>query len=63
MSAPQTNVEKQARSHRSVIWGIAIAVAFGLLMAALITFTGTSGEDNPDDATTTAVPEAQQSTN
>ncbi|KAA2316213.1 hypothetical protein DL237_08165 [Pseudooceanicola sediminis] len=60
MSAPQTDVEKQARSHRSVIWGIVIVVVFGLAMAGFITLSGTSGEDDPDDAATTPTTSAGQ---
>lgn len=49
MSAPTTNVENQVRNHRSPVWGILAAVAFGLVMGAGITYTATSG-DAPDGA-------------
>ena len=47
MSAPTTNVEHQASRHRAPIWGILIAMIFGGIMGAAITFTATSGDDNP----------------
>lgn len=49
MSAPTTNVERQAKNHRTPIWGILAAVAFGGLMGAAITWTATSG-DAPEGA-------------
>lgn len=42
MSAPTTNVENQAAKHRTPIWGILAAVAFGALMGAAITWTATN---------------------
>lgn len=35
MSAPNTNIEKQARRHRGALWGIALAV-----LTAVILFVG-----------------------
>ncbi|MGR3551176.1 hypothetical protein [Pseudooceanicola sp.] len=51
MSAPTTNVDRQAKRHRGPIWGILIALAFGGVMGAAITLTATGG-DNPDGANT-----------
>lgn len=45
MSAPTTNIDKQATRHRAPIWGILFAAAFGALMGAAITWTATSGDD------------------
>lgn len=45
MSAPTTNIERQASNHRAPIWGILAALAFGGLMGAAITFAATSGDD------------------
>lgn len=41
MSAPTTNVERQASNHRAPIWGILAAMLFGGLMGAAITWTAT----------------------
>ncbi|WP_136634924.1 hypothetical protein [Pseudooceanicola onchidii] len=49
MSAPTTNIEKQAHRHSTPIWGILAAVIFGGLMGAAITWTATSG-DAPEGA-------------
>lgn len=49
MSAPTTNVEHQATNHRTPIWGVIAAVAFGMIMGAGITYTATSG-DAPEGA-------------
>ncbi|WP_407492584.1 hypothetical protein [Pseudooceanicola sp. MF1-13] len=51
MSAPTTNVERQAEKHRFPIWGILAAVAFGAAMGAAITFTATN-DDGPEGAAT-----------
>lgn len=51
MSAPDTNVERQAKRHRAPIWGILIALVFGIFVGALLS-TGTAffrGQD-PDGA-------------
>jgi len=45
MSAPTTNVERQATNHRAPIWGILAALAFGGVMGAAITFAATNGDD------------------
>ncbi|EAQ01040.1 hypothetical protein OB2597_00025 [Pseudooceanicola batsensis HTCC2597] len=51
MSAPTTNVERQAARHRAPIWGMLIALIFGGIMGAAITLTATSGDD-PEGADT-----------
>ena len=52
MSAPQTNVEKQADRHRPSLVGIAAAVIFALvLLFGLITFLAGRGE-TPEGAET-----------
>lgn len=45
MSASTTNIEKQAEHHKAPITGIVLAVIFGALMGAAITWTATSGDD------------------
>ena len=35
MSAPNTNVEKQARRHRWSIWGISIALAAAVIVGTI----------------------------
>lgn len=49
MSAPTTNIDRQASRHRAPIWGTMAALIFGALMGALITFTATNA-DNPSGA-------------
>jgi hypothetical protein len=34
MSAPDTNLDKQARRHRPAIWGISIALVIAVIVAA-----------------------------
>ena len=53
MSAPQTNIEKQERRHAAPIWGIILAVIFGVIVGGLLT-TGTAffGGDQPEGAET-----------
>ena len=51
MSAPDTNIERQASNHRFPIWGIMVAVAFGAAMGAAITFAATNA-DGPVGADT-----------
>ncbi|WP_163846194.1 hypothetical protein [Pseudooceanicola aestuarii] len=59
MSAPDTNVDRQARRHGGPVWGILLSVAVGLLIGVAITFTALSGdEESPVDAPTAA--EAEQ---
>jgi hypothetical protein len=43
MSAPTTNVERQATRHRGPIWGILAALLFGGIMGAAITIAATDG--------------------
>ena len=50
MSAPDTNVEKQSRRHKGPIIGIALAVAFGGLMALLMTGTSIFRGEEPEGA-------------
>lgn len=51
MSAPTTNVERQATKHRAPIWGILAALAFGGIMGVAITVAATDGDD-PSGANT-----------
>ncbi|MGI3170810.1 hypothetical protein ACRARG_16795 [Pseudooceanicola sp. C21-150M6] len=50
MSAPDTNLDRQARQHRFPLWGIIAALVFGAAMGAAITFTATdaSGPSGAD---------------
>ncbi|NIZ09171.1 hypothetical protein [Pseudooceanicola sp. HF7] len=50
MSAPDTNTEKQAKSHVAPIWGIGLAVFVGLVLAVAMVFSATDGETDTDDA-------------
>ena len=53
MSAPQTNIEKQERRHATPIWGIIIAVIFGLFVGGFLsTTTAIFGADEPEGAAT-----------
>lgn len=46
MSAPDTNVERQARRHKPSLWGIAIAIAVAAIVAAVaLLSSGVPGED------------------
>ncbi|MGC0222546.1 hypothetical protein [Pseudooceanicola nitratireducens] len=45
MSAPTTNIERQAGNRRAPIWGILAALVFGGLMGAAITFSATNTDD------------------
>ncbi|PWE29208.1 hypothetical protein [Pararhodobacter marinus] len=49
MTAPQTNVERQAKRHSPALTGITIAIALAVLAAIVFAFW-----PNPDDATPTA---------
>lgn len=50
MSAETTNVQKQARAHSGALWGIGLAVAFGVVM--LLFIVGTALGPVSDDAGT-----------
>ncbi|MBY4892854.1 hypothetical protein KUL25_08770 [Rhodobacteraceae bacterium N5(2021)] len=55
MSAPDTNVEKQARRHKGSFWGLAIA----LFVAAIVAFYFLGWTNVPDEeqaAPATVVP-------
>lgn len=53
MSAPQTNIEKQERRHAAPIWGIILAVIFGVFVGAFLsTSTAFFGGDDPKGAET-----------
>lgn len=53
MSAPQTNIEKQERRHAAPIWGIILAVIFGVFVGAFLsTSTAFFGGDEPEGAAT-----------
>jgi hypothetical protein len=47
MSAPQTNIDVQKRWHRWPLIGIALALAFGALMALALTFGAMDDEGAP----------------
>jgi hypothetical protein len=49
MSAPDTNIKKQEKQHKPSLWGIKGAMAFGLLMIALLMFF-VIGNGREDDA-------------
>lgn len=53
MSAPQTNIETQEKRHATPIWGIIIAVIFGVFVGAFLS-TGTAffQADEPEGAAT-----------
>ncbi|MGR3320641.1 MAG: hypothetical protein ACU0DK_01775 [Pseudooceanicola sp.] len=53
MSAPDTNLDKQARRHGVPIWGIVVAVVFGIFIGGLLS-TGTAFfmGDDPGSAQT-----------
>ncbi|WP_050927955.1 hypothetical protein [Aestuariivita boseongensis] len=57
MSAPDTNVETQTKRHKGPLVGIAIAVAFGVVMFLTIFFSAA----DDDDAATTAGPQMIES--
>jgi len=53
MSAPQTNIEKQERRHAVPIWGIILAVIFGVFVGGFLsTSTAFFGSDGPEGAPT-----------
>ncbi|PJE29746.1 hypothetical protein SAMN06297129_2856 [Pseudooceanicola antarcticus] len=54
MSAPDTNLTREKRRHRPAVWGIALAVAFGLGMLFAIMLQGTDGETPPAGTAATA---------
>ena len=47
MSAPNTNIEKQARHHRGPLIGMAVAVLFGVLMIVYWLFEESAQSDPP----------------
>ncbi|MGR3454554.1 hypothetical protein [Pseudooceanicola sp.] len=53
MSAPHTNIEKQERRHAVPIWGIIIAVLFGMFVGGFLsTSTAFFRADEPEGAAT-----------
>lgn len=54
MSAPDTNMTREQRRHRPAVWGISLAVAFGLGMLFAMALQGTNGETPPADTAATA---------
>lgn len=52
MSAPETNVDKQARRHRPALWGMAVAVAVGMIAFLMNIAFSVDAEDETivDDA-------------
>lgn len=47
MSAPRTNIEKETRRHRWPLIGMALAVAFGVLLMLFWLFEEASQTDQP----------------
>lgn len=60
MSAPDTNVKRQASRHRWPLIGIAAVVVFGGLMALLITIQGMNDPGAPVEELPQAAPGAQE---
>jgi hypothetical protein len=58
MSAPDTNVEKQARRHKPALYGIALAVLVAVV--AIIVFATSDGLNPADQAAPATVPAADQ---
>ncbi len=58
MSAPDTNLDRQARRHKPSLWGIAMAVG----AAALFAITAFLVEGVPADEQAAGVPEASATT-
>ncbi|MEH6644148.1 hypothetical protein [Sulfitobacter sp.] len=56
MSAPDTNIDKQEKHHRTSLWGARGAMAFGvLIMIGVVGYTfvvGSSGNDGESDGPT-----------
>ncbi|GGL66901.1 hypothetical protein [Wenxinia marina] len=50
MSAPKTDVDKQARRHRPAIWGITIAVLFGVALLVVRLFWWAEDGTDPEGA-------------
>ena len=50
MSAPETNVEKQADKHRTPLFGMAAVVTFALLLLFALYFWVTYEAEGPDGA-------------
>ncbi|MGJ8545007.1 MAG: hypothetical protein ACSHWZ_06155 [Sulfitobacter sp.] len=55
MSAPDTNIDRQTRNHKTPLLGIGLAMAFGVLMVVLLGFYvfGHGGEGTADAVTNT----------
>ncbi|SHI61267.1 hypothetical protein [Wenxinia saemankumensis] len=51
MSAPHTNVEKQAKRHRPALWGIAFAAVFGVAMIMFLLFWSVDEGETPSNDT------------
>ena len=50
MSAPDTDVEKQTKSHKTPLVGMAIGAVFALgLLVALVVYTTADGNEPGDD--------------
>ncbi|MEX3016148.1 hypothetical protein [Gymnodinialimonas hymeniacidonis] len=58
MSAPDTNLDRQARRHKPALWGIAIAVG----AAAIFAITAFLVEGVPADEQAAGVPAATDTT-
>ncbi|GAB5448007.1 hypothetical protein [Gymnodinialimonas sp.] len=58
MSAPDTNLDRQARRHKPSLWGIAMAVG----AAALFAITALLVEGVPADEQAAGIPEASATT-
>ncbi|MBY5972185.1 hypothetical protein [Pseudooceanicola marinus] len=57
MTAPDTNVETESRKHKAPIWGILLAVIFGLLM--ILAIVTTAFERSDEEAAPEAAVEGQ----
>lgn len=56
MSAPDTNVEKQADRHKGPLWGMgSVLIWAGLLFAAFLAWTAYQGDDASEDVPAAAV--------
>lgn len=57
MTAPNTNVEKQAKRHRGPLVGIVVVIVFAIIMA----FVWAGGDDLTDDDAQDGTAEVQDS--
>ena len=60
MSAPRTNVEKQAKNHRAPLTGIAVVLGFVAIIIVAIMYITAERGNTPRDATHSDVPVSEQ---